>query len=431
MGRGVNVAGFIRQTKGFSSENKRSADIIAEVLEKVSADRTKISEFERQNKNSTEWAGLSTLKGVNQSLRDECQSCAEKIRRNAEKQKEEYRYIWETIIATKRGVSDFLDKHGLGQYTSSLTEFGYEEVEDLLDAEIKTDGDLADDRCWVVLDGQRLQMPCQHLRTLRQEINNLRKRIVNIPHRMKNIISNANEAASISNRFLEACRDSVNRTRRLENETRAAHDRTRYHKALTTAATGLQFALAGTLVAVTGGVVFLTGSILATTVGAGAAGVFGAVGAAVGAGGVGVGGAAAAAGTGAVGVGILQLAGLLIAEIFSVAFKEKMIDNLKDHQRKMGEKAQELKRQWLNDIHACVKEMESNSSVVKHKLVILPSSANSIRSEFETIFENIDTLQSNAKKYESGYFQSGHGSSTYCLACGTSPCRLKTLLKNM
>ncbi|XP_066298060.1 uncharacterized protein [Branchiostoma lanceolatum] len=222
MGRGVNVADFIRQTKGFSSENKRSADLISEVSENVSEDLKKIAEFENENRNSSEWAGLSTLKGVNQGLRDECQSCAEKIRKIAEKQEEDYRYILETIKAAKEKVLDFLIKHGLGQYSTAITGFGYEEVEDLLDAEIKTDGYLTDDPCWVVVEDERLQMARHHLRTLRQEINKLRERIANIPHRMESIIRSTDEAAKTSNRFLGACRDSVNRARALENETRTA-----------------------------------------------------------------------------------------------------------------------------------------------------------------------------------------------------------------
>ncbi|KAI8520489.1 hypothetical protein Bbelb_002430 [Branchiostoma belcheri] len=91
-----------------------------------------------------------------------------------------------------------------------------------------------------------------------------------------------------------------------------------------------------------------------------------------------------------------------VPPISSDTFEEDVIDDLDDHQRKMGEKAQELEGQWLNEIHTCVTMMESNSAAVKHKLVAFPSSVGSVRSNFDTIFENLETLRSNANKYETG-----------------------------
>ncbi|KAI8520491.1 hypothetical protein Bbelb_002450 [Branchiostoma belcheri] len=371
MGRGLNVADFIQQTKGFSSENKRSADLISKVSDNVLADGRKFSEFENENRNSSEWAGLSTLKGVNQGLRDKCQSCAEEIRRNAEKQKEDYRYIWETIIATKQSVPDFLRKLGLGQYTTAFTGVGFEdlEVEDLLDVDIKKGEDIPGDRCWVDFDGERLEMTQGHLRTLRQEIQNLRERKANIPHRMKSIISSADEAARTSNRFLEACRESVSRAKSLKAETRRAAQEARRRQG-NGAAVGLG-ALGLAAIAATGGLA------APLVVGAAAVGTW---------------------------IGMLTRADDLMSSsaISSDTFEEDVIDDLDDHQRKMGEKAQELNGQWLNEIHTCVTMMESNSAAVKHKLVAFPSSVGSVRSNFDTIFENLETLRSNANKYETG-----------------------------
>ncbi|CAH1229973.1 Hypp269 [Branchiostoma lanceolatum] len=255
-------------------------------------------------------------------------------RRNVEKQEEDYRYIWETIIAAKEKVPVFLLKHGLWQYKSSLTEFEKDDVEDLLDAEIKTG-----------------------------------ERIANIPHRMKSIISSADEAARTSNRFLGACRDSVNRARALEAETRAAARQARQGQITTDHSTAATAATAATTVTAGAGAILFGAAVLAT---GGLAAVAGA--------------AVVVAGAGAVGTGLEMGMGVLLTAatdlvsslaISSDAFKNKL-GNLEDQQRNMGEKARELERLWLNENHTCVTMMESDNAAAKHKLVVLPSYVQSV-----------------------------------------------------
>ncbi|XP_078700052.1 uncharacterized protein LOC144926884 [Branchiostoma floridae x Branchiostoma belcheri] len=410
---GLNVAEFVRQTKGLSLENKRLKDFISEVSDKVAADRRRISEFENKNRNSSEWVGLSTLKEVNQDLRDRCESCEKKIRENAEKQKENHRFVWETIVACKQSVPDFLRKLGLGQYTTDFTEFGYEEVEDLLDVKIKKGEDIAGDRCWVAFDDERsrLKMARRHLSTLRQGVDKLREKVANIPHRMKSIISSADEAARTSNRFLEACKESIYLAKQLENETtraaREAEERETRNAAYAISAASLTAGtgalLFGAAVAVTGGLALIPGIAVA-----------------------------------AVGAKVLEFGmsvGLITAvhhlvsssDIFSDRFREK-VDELNGQETNMGEKVQKLKTEWLNKIHTCVTKMESTNAEVKYKLVALPSSADevkSIQSNFDAIFENLETVSptTNGVKYETdSAFRDRGESNTYCSYCKTSPC---------
>ncbi|CAH1229967.1 Hypp267 [Branchiostoma lanceolatum] len=391
MGRGVNVAEFIQQAKDFSSENKRSTKLIADVKDKVLKDRSKIDEFERENPRISKWRGLPDLKDLNRDLFETCKSCAEDIRENAENQKKDYRYILEAIVEAKRSVPDFLQKHGLRQYISSLTKFGYEDVEGLLDAEIEKDCDLADNRCRVVLDEEnRLEMGQNHLEALTREIDNLRQQIANIPQRMKNIISSADKAAKTSQKFLNACQDTVDRARSLKDKTetpRQGATRDIADVAGTAVATGLGAVVLGTAAVVTGvGAVAAAGAAVTSLVTGGS------VGGALVAG-------AAAVGLGAAAVALGTLASALLASLFlfSDLFQRVTIEALKNHQRDMDEKARRLERQWLNEIHTCVTMMESNNAAVKHKfmeVINLPSSVGNIRSTFDTIFENLDTLTS-------------------------------------
>ncbi|XP_019617135.1 PREDICTED: uncharacterized protein LOC109464571 [Branchiostoma belcheri] len=441
---GLHVADFVRETKDFSSENRRSSALISQVLDKLYAERTRLSEFENKCPNLSEWDGLSALKGVNLSLREKCQSCAEEVRRNAEKQKEDYRFIWETIVATKQSVQDFLRKLGLGQYTTAFTGLDYEEVEDLLDADIKKDKDLDGGRCWVVLhDDEGLVMVRRHRTTLKREIDNIRERVANIPHRMESIINSASEAARTSNRFCQACEDSIERARPPKSEARTAAREARQrpgntdHSSPSTAASivrGAGIVLAATTAGLSGGLsLMLAGLAHGATGVAAIASVYGAAG---------VGMAAmkaredndrASSSTSA--LSIPANLAEVTSDISSDTFEEKVTEDLNDHQRKMGEKVQELQTEWLNKIYTCVTKMESTNAAVKHKLVALPSSADevkSIQSNIDSIFENLETVSptTNGMKYETNSaFRDKGESNTYCPICETSPCLSLTYMK--